>query len=240
MNDIEERVTTQESINASLQKLPHSNDFLLSHIEQDINNILSWKMAKTDKEELDSGLDEYSTMLKTIKSLANKPLSQKDREFLHEMELFYYVVGQKMNMNPEEYKKILNTIRSNIGKFYLKCALANDYDISKNPLKIPISKILSICRFIGNKYKDQDGEIDWAKYFCDYIENKTKLVYLIEEAKKSVPNFKKEHINVVRLLKIFDLNNESSKHVMDYFFTEKLGYTKKEIDDLYSKYDIPY
>jgi|GEM_PF-6386936 len=237
----QKNISTQESIGASWKELPHSNDFLLLNMQQNIHNILSWKMKETDPKAIDPSLDEYSTMINTIKSLANTPLSEKDREFLHGMELYYYIVGQKMDLSPQEYTQALRNVRDTIGLFYLRCALSNDYDISKNPLNISIADILSICVFIGKKYKDQDGKIDWVEYFHDYIDKKkTKLVYLIEEAKKSVPNFNKEHIHIPLFLKLFDLNDESSKNVMDHFFTEKLGYTKKEIDDLYSKYDIPY
>lgn len=161
-------------------------------------------------------------MLKTVEKLKETSLSEHDREFLHAMEGFYYIAGQKNDMDPNTYKEMLRNVRDTMGTFYLKCALRNDYDITKNPLKLSLHDIITICTFIEKRFTTND-QVDRIGYFTAYEEGgNLKLVELIEQAKKEYPDFKKEQINIPLLLKIFNLKNDISKDVFSYLLKDHL------------------
>lgn len=161
-------------------------------------------------------------MLKTVERLKETSLSEHDREFLHAMESFYYIVGQKTDMNTKTYRQMLRNVRDTMGAFYLKCALRNDYDITKNPLKLSLHDIVTLCTFIEKGFKNDD-EVDRIGYFTAYEEGENlKLVELIEQAKKECPDFKKEQVNIPLLLRIFNLKNDISKDVFSYLLKDHL------------------
>jgi len=90
-----------------------------------------------------------------------------------------------------------------------------------------------------NKFIDEQWLVIWDDYITAYKSWKQlKLIDLLDEAKKELPDFKKEQIKIPLLLKIFDLENESSKNVLDHILLVELGYTQEEILRIHERYKI--
>lgn len=218
-------------------KKPHD---LLDRMKASIAEVLAWKMSNLKHTKIeDDYLDEYSYILKVINSLNKKHLSPKDVEFLKIMELYYYIIAQKLTMDPWLYQKYLRNVRDNVWAFYLSSALGNGYTLKKNPLRISPSELFSISTFMDKQFIHQDWYLDWDDYLTWYEAWKPlKFIELLKDSKKNVPDFKKEHIDIPLLLKIFDLDNESSKNVFDHILYKELDYTQDEILAIHKKYTM--
>lgn len=211
----------------------------LAGMKDEVMKIMKIKRPEQqNKETQNLWLEEFSKILKRIVTLKKTPLSPKDMSFLTLMERYYYVVSSKLELKPEDYKKYLRMVREDFGIFYITSALNNTYDITKNPLGLDIPDLLSTCSFIGNKFKDEDGKIDRTLYSENYYSGDTlKLITLLEEAKKNVPDFKKENINILLLRKIFHFNNTLSKDVFEDIIFRYLWFTHEEIAAMQKKYE---
>lgn len=210
----------------------------LNNIKHNVADILKWKNPETQNQDSkNEWLDEFSDMFKKIDRLKNTTLSSKDQEFLILIWRYYDIVANKPELKPIDYKNYLRIVRDELWVFYLSCVLDNTYDITKNPLNISLSDILKVCTFVGKKFKDKDGKIDWETYFNTYgMGGNLKLIELLEDAKEKIPHFKKWYVNIPLLLKIFDLSDELSKDVFDYMLLNHLWYTKAEIVAIHKNY----
>lgn len=159
-----------EALKPNHPKQSHSSGRIFDNMQENIKNILSWKIPAVEgHEEMENNyLTEFADMIKKIEDLKSAPLSGHDKEFLTCMEQYYYIVAQKKTLPEDQYKTYLRNTRDNLGRFFLRCVLRNDYDIRNNPLKIPVSEILSVCKFIGGRFQDDYGNIDRVEYFSAY------------------------------------------------------------------------
>ncbi len=237
-------MTTQQNTNLESDIVPNLSEHktlntLLEDIKNDMLNIIKWVHPEQGNQKFqDDWLDTFNDMLKKIEPLKNTVLPPKDMAFLALMEKYYHIVSYKTTLPIYDYKKYLRIARDNLWIFYLSCVLDNSYDLKKNPLRIEISEILSICNFIDKNFKNTDWTIDRAKYLDEYNNfwGSLKFVQLFTEAKEHIFKVEKEHLNIPLLIKIFDLKNEYSKAILVDILHEDFGYTKEEVTDFRQKY----
>ena len=139
-------------------------DKFCEDMQEHIKATLSWqwKEKKRKEDEKDTFLDSLRDTLQTIEDLKEKKLSPLDIKFLTLIERYYFVIANKPMLktkdHPEHYASYLSIVRNDIGKFYLECAIKNNYDIAHNPIKDieGVPEILSICKFFEKKYQDKE------------------------------------------------------------------------------------
>jgi hypothetical protein len=158
-------------INPDLSTESPTRDKFFDGMKEHIHKALSWQMPKVEKKPRlqDEYLDSFRELTQRIEELKKTTtFTPQSVEFFTLIERYYFVVANKPELKPENYKSLLRITRDDLCVFYLSRVLCHDYE--RNPIGIPLSDILSICSFIGKKFKDEEGKIDWVEYFHDYVE----------------------------------------------------------------------
>ena len=149
-------------LNPDLSKQDDLNKFC-EDMQNHIKDTLSWQWKeKTWKEdEKNTFLDTIRDTLNIIENLKKKKLSPLDMKFLTLIERYYFVIANKPALKtkdyPQHYASYLSIVRDDLKKFYLECAIKDNYDIADNPIHDieGLPEILSICNFFEQEYKDK-------------------------------------------------------------------------------------